>query len=265
MKVMRDKGSDHGGTPDQDSDDRSTAQMRDNPSPIVMRPRVVVTLFAGVLAALFVGHLIVMFMRFELGHAEIIDRLNLDAEPSLGQFTQAVLLLALAALLFAIGHRTRDLGDRYARWWIGLAVVFTYLAIDEGSQLHEMSIGPLRGAFDTGGPLLFAWLIVAIPFVVMFGVVCVPFLRALPSWTRNRIVLAGLLYVAGAIGMEMLSGVWVDARGFDATYFYLFVTIEEALEVSGLLLFLSTLLSYVARMQGRVVIDIGRVRSSGGD
>jgi hypothetical protein len=198
-------------------------------------------------------------VRFELDRGQLYgftDRLNMDKEEALAQFLQMLNLLAITGLLFAIGHRGRRLGDRWARWWLAMAGVFFYLTIDESSRIHEMSIIPLQQAFGTSGPLFFAWLVVAIPLVLLFVALYVPFLRALDPWTRNRFLLAGLLYVSGTVGMEMLGGMWVEGNFFDSTYYYTFVPIEEIFEVSGQLLFLFTLLIYVGRTQQEITLRV---------
>jgi hypothetical protein len=190
----------------------------------------------------------IFFFGFDRRHlVGITPLMNVDEEESFSTFLQMLLLLGSSAVLFAIGHRARRLGAPHALGWLGLAAVFLYLTIDESTQVHEQLIVPLRRALDAGGVLHFTWLVVAIPLVILFAVLYVPFLRDLDRWTRTRFLAAGALYLAGTIVMEMIGGAWAeDHPGDDAIYLMVLVPIEEVLEFSGQLLFLSTLLARAA-------------------
>lgn len=210
--------------------------------------------------ALFALHYVVMFFRFVLERPSLYGFsvfLNVDEEESLATFLQMINLLGAAVLLYVVGHRVRRLGQPHAFAWSALAAIFLYLAIDESTLLHEHLILPLQRAFDAGGIFYFTWVIVAIPLLVVFLVLYIPFLRDLEPRTRNRFILAGTVYVAGALGVEMASGVWAEERSFiDPVYLMVFVPIEEGLETAGQLLFLSALMAYVARHQPTMLLQV---------
>ncbi len=64
--------------------------------------------------------------------------------------------------------------------------------------------------------------------------------------SRSLFVAAGLVYVAGAIGMEMVGSAYASVHTtVNAVYAMLIVTIEETLEMLGLVLFVYTLLSHI--------------------
>lgn len=159
----------------------------------------------------------------------LLPLFSVRVEGNLPTFFQA-LLLAACALLCA---RKR---------WLSLAAVFLFLAFDEASGLHEMMNAPLRDALGTSGLLHFPWVI---PYAVLTAAVAVVHWRlllGLPAWAGVRIAAAGVLYVGGALGTAAARGVRYTLFGPDATYFVL-GTVGEALEMAGLLLFLSVLLA----------------------
>jgi hypothetical protein len=78
------------------------------------------------------------------------------------------------------------------------------MAMDETLQVHELSSAALRAALGiSAGPLHQAWVVPAMGFLAVFGAMYLRFVFALPARSRNLFVLAGAVYVAGALGMEM--------------------------------------------------------------
>jgi hypothetical protein len=226
----------------------------------VVRRRVVIALVAT-MAVLLVFHYVVMTLWFGFGRRHLVGitpLMNVDEEESFSTFVQMMTLLGSSAVLFLIALRARRLGWPHAHGWLGLAAVFLYLTVDESTQVHEQLIVPLRGALDAGGVLYFTWLVVAIPLVILFVVLYLPFLRDLDGWTRNRFLLGGALYLTGTIVMEMIGGAWAeDHPGDDAVYLMVLVPVEEVFEFAGQVLFLATVLAYAVR--SRLAAEIGFV------
>ena len=172
---------------------------------------------------------------------------GVSSEGRLPTFYSGVTLLGAAMLLGVIAVHARRGGARFARHWAGLAAIFVLMAADEMLVIHELSIGPIRRLLGiTSGPLLFAWVVPALAFVAAFGGVYLRFVLALPARSRNLIVLAGLVYVGGALGLELASGLYVSARGHDLGYGVL-STIEEVAEMCGIAVLLYALVDYLAR------------------
>jgi hypothetical protein len=68
----------------------------------------------------------------------------------------------------------------------------------------------------------------------------------LPRKIRGLFLLAALLYVGGALGLEMVSGVIVSQFGNHNIVFMFFTTIEETLEMTGVIVLIYGLLDYIA-------------------
>ena len=121
-------------------------------------------------------------------------------------------------------------------------------------RLHERMIPPLRNEFHLEGYFYFGWVIVGIAIAVLVGLLSIPFLRRLPKKVAIYFLIAGAIYVFGVIGMEMFSAKqgFIAAetstnRGYLARglLYGVYATIEETLEMSGILFFNYTLVRYL--------------------
>jgi hypothetical protein len=178
-----------------------------------------------------------------------LDLFSVNAEQTIPTWYSVLLLFAASILLAFIATAKRANQERYVLHWLGLAVVFLYLSMDEGAVIHEIVADSLQTTLNTTGYLAFAWQIVAVPLLILFGLVYLRFLFHLPSRTRNLFVLSGLVYIGGALVVEAVSAnQWYLGGG--VTFEYLAIaTVEELAEMLGVLLFIYTLLSYAVAMQ----------------
>ena len=72
-----------------------------------------------------------------------------------------------------------------------------------------------------------------------------PFLWSLPAGTRNAFIVAGCIYVGGAVGVEIIG----EPMDEDAMTYNLTTVVEEGMEMGGVILFLAALLRYMKRPQ----------------
>ena len=146
----------------------------------------------------------------------------------------------LVATALVVHAATRQRADR--SWWSAVAVVFGYLAVDEGLMVHER-FDDLAG---TAGIAHYGW---AIPGTVVLLAVAALFARwffGLEPRLRWQLLVAGGLYVAGALVVEVVAGMWQTERGADRVFF-LITTVEETLEVIGPMLVIRTMFNVAPR------------------
>ena len=122
--------------------------------------------------------------------------------------------------------------------------IFLFLAIDEACSIHELSIPLLRGAINAEGILYFTWVVPAFFLLGIFLITFRKFVFSLPVKTKTLFILAGFVYVGGALGMELVGGYLADTSGYNTVY-GLASSIEEILEMLGIVIFIHGLLSYV--------------------
>jgi hypothetical protein len=160
----------------------------------------------------------------------------------------SVMLMVLSAALFAlIAAAKRSTGDRWFRHWAALGVIFAFMAIDEFAQLHERAMFLLREIYEFSGLLTNAWVLIAFVVVPLLALVFTRFLLALPSRSCRGFIFSGALYISGAAGLEMISGLMKSEHGIESLAFALSTTLEETLEMTGLVLLVYVLLDYGAR------------------
>lgn len=162
------------------------------------------------------------------------------------------LLLLNAHILAAIALLGRASEARHVWRWALLSVTFLYLCVDEAVSIHEMTIEPLRSLLGAGGVLYFTWILPAAGLVMVFALLYYGFLLDLPSPVRGLFVAAAVTYLAGAIGMEMVSGYLWESSGENSPIVVTLVTIEEFLEMCGAIVFAYALLRYLGMNLGKV-------------
>ena len=177
----------------------------------------------------------------------------LDGEANIPAWFSAALLLLAAFLLAAIASAERRVGGQAALWSL-LAGIFVLLSLDEVAQLHELSIRPLRDHFHATGLLYFTWIVPAGVAATAAAVGYSGFLASLPRRSRSLFLLSGAIYVGGALFVEAISGRQASLHGEHTVAYHLIVTVEELLEMSGVVLFIYALLDHIRRRFSRLTL-----------
>lgn len=163
---------------------------------------------------------------------------DLNEENNIPTWFSSMLLALCGLILLAIGASSDPAVRPWRRQWYLLGTAFLFLSLDEFASLHERLIRPLQETFGFSGLLTNAWVLVALPLVAILGLVLIPFLRNLPAHTRNLFMLSGAIYVGGAAGVELISGLMKSQYGMDDIRFAFSTFVEETLELGGLALFM---------------------------
>ena len=225
------------------------------PAAILLQPSRITFILAAVASSLVLLSFASQFLRYGLGHDYVYGLLpiteqlfHVDLEQNISTLFSVTLLLCSGSLLVLIALLKRQRQDSDVSKWMILAGGFFYLATDEGWSLHERLIGPVRNLLGHSdlGIFYFAWIIPAMAGVALLGLLFLGFLSRLPSPTRWSFIIAGSLYLGGAIGIEMLGGREAELHSFENLTYQLFAHLEESLEMAGIILFIHTLLRYLA-------------------
>ena len=217
-------------------------------------PQKITRVLSLFVAFLVVTGIIVQSMKFTLGEEFmrqkhlwwLIDKFDLDGEFNVPNLYQTLSLFLCVGLLAMIARAAKNSDKMYARQWWGLAIFFFYLACDEGVELHEMTIQPLRNIFGTGGYFYYAWVLLPVMLVPILGTLYFRFLLDLPSKFRWLFISAGTVFISGAAGMEMLGGHIRKVYGLESIQYVAETIMEESLEMIGILIFIYALLSYLS-------------------
>ena len=202
-------------------------------------------ILAGVMAVIVAAGVAVEVLRpvYHLKtQSGLVPLLSLSYEQNLPTFYSAALLLACSLLLALVALGAKRNAERFvAGWWV-LSAGFLYIAVDEVLSFHEEASKLLA----LGGVLHFSWVVPAAILVLLIGAAYVPFLRHLPRSMCIRFLVAGAIYVGGAVVMELPLGYWTVHHGTDNLGYGLIDAAEEAMEMLGLNLFLLALVDHLA-------------------
>ena len=182
---------------------------------------------------------------------------DVDYERSIPTWYQTTTIFLCAIPLTLITLSKYRQHDRYRHHWAGLAVLFVLLSIDEMNSIHEKAGSVVRSKLGLSGFLRNAWVIPAAIFVVVFLVVYLDFIRHLPRRTLYLFVLAGCLYVGGALVFQSVGSYWNEKHGQENLVYLVQTTLEETLEMTGILVFLYALLRYIRTDVGTVQFRVG--------
>jgi hypothetical protein len=174
-----------------------------------------------------------------------VESFRVDGEGNIPTWFSSSMLLLCAILLLVITIAKKNDGDQYAIHWGVLSLIFLGMSLDEAAVLHERTINTLREAFNLGGFLYYSWIILGIAFLLLFALVYLRFFINLPRKSRSLFLFAGILYVGGAIMMEAIGGRYHEMHGNDNMTYELIATVEESLEMFGVVFFIYALLQYI--------------------
>jgi hypothetical protein len=157
-------------------------------------------------------------------------------------------ILAICGLLAAtIAVGSRENGKAQYFKWMGMAAVFFFLAIDETALFHERATHAVRSVVDVEmmGLSHAAWTIPYTALALLVIGVYWRFFWKLPVVTRWQFGSGVALYLTGAVVMEFVSCIWLDAAAARNAVFYLLCTVEESLEMIGVIVIIHALSRYL--------------------
>jgi hypothetical protein len=211
------------------------------------------------------------------GLAAVAGKFVLDSEVNIPTwFQSASLLLSSLALAIIVMSLWRE-HPAESRWWAALAILFFGLSLEETIGFHELLIIPLRERLELHGIWHFAWVVPGLMVVAALGLAFAGFWWRLPIRTRSQMALAAGIYLVGAVGMEMVGGLFAEQAEFRGTLaeqahagipYLISATVEEVLEMVGIAVWLYALLSWLEGADVRLTmrfsarVDRGRRTSA---
>lgn len=179
----------------------------------------------------------------------LVDAFDFGGESNITALVSTLLMLASAAMLAVTGNLAAKGADRLA--WFLLAGVFIFLAVDEATMIHEFASAPTREALSASWVPQLAWVLPYGAAMLVLAAILLPWFLRLDRPSQIRFVIAGLLFVGGAIGFELFESAQMHdilAANPDTVVEELqdpvidsLILVEESLELAGVGLFLQTL------------------------
>jgi hypothetical protein len=187
-----------------------------------------VCIAAGLCAISLIGQ--IAHHVFDVG---IIEMLDVDEEANVPTWYSAALLAGAGAMAWLMGQNA----DADRRYWYALAALLIAFSLDEVAGFHEHA-NRLRvgGVFES---LAYFWVVPAGALVVFTGAVLVPFLRRMNPRLRAGVMAAGIVYVGGALGLELVeAAVLIQPGNIETLTKEAVATAQEFMEMLGAILFI---------------------------
>lgn len=184
------------------------------------------------------------------------NQTNFSEEKNLPSIFSSFLHLFASFSLALVGIDKLRIEKRKFFWWF-LSFVFLFLSLDELLRIHEKITGQTSYFHENTGTYL--WTIYYGIGSLLLGLVIIKPLFALPPATRNKFILAGAIFIFGAIGMENIAGNYIVLNNIAPVDIithpdlFIFYTIEETMEMMGVIFFIYAVLDYKKSYQTPVV------------
>lgn len=138
---------------------------------------------------------------------------------------------------------------RNAVFWVAFGCIALFLSLDEVAEIHE-GVGDIIDAHAANLPV-YGWIFYGVGVVAAAGLFFGRFILTLPRDIALTIILAGAVFVTGAIGFESL-GALVELgtlKQFPAGLSWgKSIAIEETFEMGGAVLLIAALHTHLKRL-----------------
>lgn len=198
-------------------------------------------------------------VKYLSGHDHIyglVSLFNLNEEKNLPSSFSAW-LLSLASILLILSYSRESIDKPSRRCWGLLAFGFGFMALDEICSFHERLNSPVRHLLSSTqdyGIFYYAWVLPALLVIGALSLCFVGFLKDLERRVSRAFITSALLYLGGAIGMEMVGGWYAEKYGPDNLGYVACFTLEESLEMAGVIYFINSLLFYLRTQVGSIQV-----------
>lgn len=217
--------------------------------------------------------------------SESIQQLfNITREDSLASWFSVAITTLVALTMWALWLLARASGaPKFTRTgWLTLAICFSYLAVDDGSMIHER-VGTTAGEISSSGWLngfpTYYWQAIFVPVLAIFGAYLLYFMMRTLSTRRQRLaVIAALGCLAVAVILDFFEGMSPDnnwniytaiANNFDFAFYaqwafgkteydtlvHFSKSLEESLETLAMSLILVTSLAHLTERYPKITVS----------
>jgi len=157
---------------------------------------------------------------------------DVNEENNLPTWFSGFNLLISTGLLWILMRDKRANQDAMAGRWRVLFFGFAFLSIDEIAGIHESINSVTDPSWAYGGGVV----------VLLLAVYFYSFLKSLPRPTLIAFIVAGAIFVGGAVGVEIIG----EPMESDSLIYNLTTMVEEGMEIFGVIFFTRSLLRYMA-------------------
>jgi hypothetical protein len=183
-----------------------------------------------------------------------VPQFDLDLESNVPSWYQGTTLFIAASLFALIASLERRQGRRGVGCWRLLAVGFAFMSLDEIANFHEFLRVPALWVRTTPAFHAYSWIFPALLMVGALALYLRPWILEMPEASRRQFLTAGAVYLCGAVAFEAIGG--IEAMlGVAGWPYVLTYTVEETLEMVGVLLLIQAQLEHLHRRMPVVELE----------
>ncbi len=187
---------------------------------------------------------------------ETLSYFNLATEISVPSVYSSAFLMLCAIILVLVSCASDAALGRSTRHWPILAGIFAYLSLDEFAGIHE-ELTPLMHHFvHLPAFLSYAWVVPVFAVLCVLAIYYLPFLLRLPRKTMILMIISGVIYVGGAMGMEFFEAMLAADNETMSFLGQIERVVEESLEIVGMTMFACTLLAYLKSLVSAIDYEL---------
>ena len=222
---------------------------------------------AGILAIVIVALSVTSFVvevlaDFVIVGNKYLDRiaewLEVDREASVPTWYATITLGACAAMLAIIARDAQVRRRPFPRHWAALAVIFALLSLEEILGIHSEATQRLRDvvSITDGAAYAIALAAIAVLGLLIVAVAFGRFYLHLPVRWRLWFTIGAVIYLIGVFASDAVGDYLVNASGEGTLAYVIVQTVEEALEMIGVLIFIVMLLDYIRSFVGSLTFAV---------
>jgi len=211
---------------------------------ILNRKKIVKFLMIIALLLIFI-HTVILCIYYYVGDPEKFDfvrMFDLDMERNVPTLFSSLIFAISSFLFYLLSRLPKEQEKGSRKYWLGLSFVFIFLSFDESTKIHEQ-LGDFTERFvDASGFLHYPWVISYSILVLILAAVYLRFFLKMERKIFWSFVLAAVIFLAGALGFELLGANESSQHGTTTVTYSILYTIEESLEMFGVIYLIHILL-----------------------
>jgi hypothetical protein len=187
----------------------------------------------------------IMCVRKSLRFEGLVRAFHFDTEYNVPTVYSATAIFIASIILLVIARAKKH--SKESIYWRGLSLIFLFLSLDEIFKIHEATIPigkSLLGSLKNVAALEYPWFVIYIPVLSIISLFFIKFFFQLPNITKIRFIISGIVFIFGAVGVEMINIRYLVMHDWSDPIYQLLITAEELLEMLGIILFIRALLQY---------------------
>jgi hypothetical protein len=199
--------------------------------------RIAIVLTLLVLALLGI-HVVIQLWHYQHGPVPwpVRQLFDVDEENNLPTWYSSAALLAAAFVLCVTTKQKQAGHDPWSRYWLGLTLGFLLMSVDEIAGIHE--------TYNTVTNV--SWTLTGAVVSGLLAVIYWRFLAHLPRRIAALFVLAGTMFLSGALGVEFATDWYAQNAALDTLAYNLWTAVEEGLEMGAVVVFIYAQLCYMS-------------------